>query len=615
MSETPSVLLPESRDQRRRLFVGIGLVVVLLVAAWMRFSGANWDDGTHLHPDERYISTVANAVRWPGSFGGYFDVRASSLSPYNTQEGLHYSYGQLPLFATKAVADALGRGDYEHLYLVGRWLSALADVITVLLVFILARSLIGGEDRARRDVGALVAAGLYAVTVAAIQAAHFFTTDSWLVLFGTATILLTILSIATAANGTRRHDLGLVTATGIALGLTVACKASGVFAAVAVATALGGRTWIVARAGSRGAALTRVCRDALSVLVVAYVSFRCVSPYAFKSSNWLDVRLGGPFRAALDEQRGILDGKAIFPPTYQWLLSTRVWDPLRNLATWQLGLPLALTGVAGLAVLAVAAVRPVRTACGADDEVAAAQRVAALLFAVVVFLYMSTRFQHMGRYLLPIAPILATAAGWLVVSLAKRSARGAAAVAVAVMLSTAAYALAFHAIYTHPLTRVAASRWLVAHARPGARIANENWDDSLPTGSLARPYTLVTVPVFDRDEPGKVRKLYDALRTADYYVLSSPRAWNTIGRLPERFPLMVRYYRALFHGKLGFAQVASFISVPELMGIRLDDSSAEEAFWVYDHPPVRIFRRFAAMTYAAFRAIVCGPPRPTACDR
>jgi hypothetical protein len=189
---------------------------------------------------------------------------------------------------------------------------------------------------------------------------------------------------------------------------------------------------------------------------------------------------------------------------------------------------------------------------------------------------------------------------------------------------TALYALAFHHIYTVPNTRVAASTWIATNIPAGETIANEAWDDALPTGGpwidpatgsgLTGAHRGVTVPVFDPDDGTKLHKLYDSLSSSDYYVLSSPRAWNTIGRLPELFPLMPRFYRELFAGRLGFRPAANFKSEPSLLGIRIDDSSAEEAFWVYDHPPVTIFRREGTMRWQAFRAALCQPPAPSACD-
>ena len=76
---------------------------------------------------------------------------------------------------------------------------------------------------------------------------------------------------------------------------------------------------------------------------------------------------------------------------------------------------------------------------------------------------------------------------------------------------------------------------------------------------------------------------------------------------------MTRFYRELFAGRLGFARAASFSSLPQLAGVRLDDIGAEEAFWVYDHPPVRIFRRTAPLTFAAFERALCPAAQPPAC--
>src|SRR5205085_10379195 len=139
---------------REYAWVGV-LVVVLLAGGWLRLSGVNWDQSTHLHPDERYIASLANGLRFPASPLTYFDVERSPLSPYNGVGDHSYSYGTLPLFGTKAVADVLGQGDYDHLTIVGRRLSALFDCGTTLLVFLIARLLLGGAGPRRARWGAL----------------------------------------------------------------------------------------------------------------------------------------------------------------------------------------------------------------------------------------------------------------------------------------------------------------------------------------------------------------------------------------------------------------------------------------------------------------------------
>ena len=613
---TPLARLHVDRGTVRAHAGTAALVLVIVVAAWFRLSGADWDEGAHLHPDERYISSVSNVIAFPWSPLTYLDVQESPLSPYNTHEGRAFPYGTLPIFVTKAVADIIGRGDYDHLYLVGRWLGGLLDLGTAVLVFLIARALLHGLGSRRAFQGGLLAAALYACTVAAIQAAHFYTTDIWLVFFSTVAVYLAFLALR-SSTWPRVRRMGLVAAIGACLGFSVACKASGLFVAVLVVGALLGRAAVESAASARADAALRFVRDGLLAVVTAYVSYRLVSPYSFAHSNWLDLRLSDAYDEALSTQRDILNGKSIFAPTIQWLLSQRIVDPFQNLVVWQLGLALGLCAVAGVVVLAVDAVRQaaaLRARVDEDAIEAFAMRAIVLVYVVLVFLYMSTRFQHMGRYLLPIMPLLAVAAAYGVLRSFSERPRVLAAVAALIVALTGAYALAFYAIYAERTTRLAASEWMVENIPPGARVASEHWDDSLPVGSFASGYSLLTVPVFEPDDETKLRELYEPLSRADYYALSSPRAWRTIGRLPDRYPLMVRFYEQLFAGRLGYREIASFSSKPRLAGVELDDLRAEEAFWVYDHPPVRIFEHREKLTFPEFRSVLCAPPAPSACD-
>jgi hypothetical protein len=142
-------------------------------------------------------------------------------------------------------------------------------------------------------------------------------------------------------------------------------------------------------------------------------------------------------------------------------------------------------------------------------------------------------------------------------------------------------------------------------------VVNEHWDDALPVRAVPGRLRLIELPVFDPDDDTKLRKLYDRLRGADLYVLSSPRAWNTIGRLPDRFPIMSRFYEELFDGSLGFVKAVEFESPPRLLGIELSDLGAEEPFSVYDHPTVRVYRRDGELDWPGFRSAMCdGKPLP-----
>jgi Dolichyl-phosphate-mannose-protein mannosyltransferase len=619
-----------SAAARARLWVAANQLVavaacgVFVAAGYLRLSDANWDQGQHLHPDERYISTVEDNIHWPRSPWTYFDVHTSPLSPYNTAQGADYVYGTLPLFAIKGVASLLGEDDYGRLNIVGRHLSALVDLGTLVLVFLLARLLLAALVPRRAPWGAILAAALYGFTVTAIQFSHFATVESWLVFFSTLTLYLSARACGGPVDPTQRIELGWAF-VGVALGLTIACKVSGVVVGVAVGVAILGRLAVIARVVDTKETLMRGAAAGLVLVVPGYLAYRVVSPYTFASSFWLNLSINPNYHDALARQQAALRGEGLFPPAYQWLLSRPIWSPLENLVRWQLGPPFGVAAAIGVVLLAISLALPViravrqrawrtwRTSASASAIERLTLQAMLLAFILAAFFPFATLFAHTGRYLVPLVPALAVAAAYGVVVLLNRWPRVLVTVSAILVATTAAYAFAFHTIYDRTNTRLAASHWIVAHVPAGATIANEHWDDSLPVGGDAQRYRGETVPVFDPDDEAKMRKLYDTLGPADYYFLSSPRAWRTIGRLPDRFPLMVRFYRSLFAGQLGFEEVASFRSLPTLFGLKLDDLRAEEAFWVYDHPPVMIFRHIHRLSFAQFHRALCEPPAPSPC--
>src|SRR5439155_2587056 len=117
---------------------------------------------------------------WPPQWGDLLHPDISPLNPRSDDPATHqprdFAYGSLPLFVTKAVAGTMqvvsgtSWTDYDHVVLVGRALSALLDIGTLLIVAALARRY------GRR--AANLAAFLYAVCVLPIQYAHFFATDT-----------------------------------------------------------------------------------------------------------------------------------------------------------------------------------------------------------------------------------------------------------------------------------------------------------------------------------------------------------------------------------------------------------------------------------------------------
>ena len=116
----------------------------------------------------------------------------------------------------------------------------------------------------------------------------------------------------------------------------------------------------------------------------------------------------------------------------------------------------------------------------------------------------------------------------------------------------------------------------------------------------------------------------DTIAQADYIIVPSQRAvWATC-RLPQMYPMTMAYYRALFSEHLGFSQVAFFSAplklgslfvsdlagsaawgrAPELPIFNHNLLAAEEAFSVYDHPPVWIFKKQTGFDLGAVQRIL-----------
>ena len=132
-------------------------------------------------------------------------------------------------------------------------------------------------------------------------------------------------------------------------------------------------------------------------------------------------------------------------------------------------------------------------------------------------------------------------------------------------------------------------------------------------GRSADEYDGVAFAVYAEDEYSKYYGSPDSgdmgfmgqLDKVDYIIMSSNRVYDTAGRLVMRYPALINYYKALFDGSLGFELVAEFRSSPRLFGIEVPTAVwAEEAFSVYDHPRVLIFKKTDAFTLAKAEELI-----------
>jgi hypothetical protein len=228
------------------VLLGIFLAALVALGVYFRFSWTNWNQDTDLHPDEYGLTSTITRLAMPKSLEDYFNTRLSPLSPYQkydengqaTDPGPdnRMRWGQWPIIIIRATAEVSEKictqintarqltyapddesfcahpykTGYRDLRLLGRQLSALADTLALLVLFLIGRRLYGWK------VG-LLAAALSALAVMQIQQAHFMTSDSFAVLF-------TACAIYCAVRVAQRGDWKWYALFGVAFGMALASR-------------------------------------------------------------------------------------------------------------------------------------------------------------------------------------------------------------------------------------------------------------------------------------------------------------------------------------------------------------------------------------------------------
>ncbi len=495
------------------------LALVLVVAAVLRLVGTNWGEYTYLHPDERFLIWVGADIQPIGqtaalgappnssqsgmdwrkayidvyrdcsAWGGYFDTGCSPLNPHNRGHTF-YVYGTFPMFMARYLAEwTYGHSGFSEMTDIGRPLSAVADLLSVLLVFLIAERLFG------KPVG-LLAAAFSAAAVLQIQQAHFFTMDTFANLFTFLAFYLAVLVMkvqvpemepfpdSAAETETLERQLGLLAGFvrhpyfglslgfGVALGMAVASKINVAVVALILPAALLVRLPSIPKE-RREAWMVRAFAYLVLAAITSLLVFRLLQPYAFSGPGFFGLKPNPLWVANILEQRNQAAGDVDFPPALQWARRTPVWFALKNLVAWGLGLPLGLLAAAGFFWAGWKILR------GDWKEHALLWSWTALYFA-----WQAPTLNPTMRYFLPIYPTLAIFAAWLVGEVYRwgqapalaAAARGGLArlvgwlqrrarllawlVGGGVLVGVFIYAFAFLTIYTRPITRVDASRWI-----------------------------------------------------------------------------------------------------------------------------------------------------------
>ncbi|MCB8928973.1 MAG: glycosyltransferase family 39 protein [Ardenticatenaceae bacterium] len=402
------------------------LLLILAMAAYFRFTGLTWGEGNFLHPDEFFLMDVASRLQPADSFFEYMRTSESPLNPYNVDKGF-YVYGNFPMTFTRYFAEwaasacnnfpdlcAQTYNSFYGLQQSGRFLSALVDLFTVLLTYLIGRRLYSWQ-------AGLLAAFFQGTAVMAIQQSHFFTMDNWAAFF-TALGVYTAVRAAGFGDDKAKWQIHWWLLFGLSLGLAVASRIN--VAPLAVIINISAVAWLVRRGTpGKASAIPALARSIFSASFWAYWSpppsrwwcsawpSHTPSPMpplpAMKSSpkrvrnrahsrsgcvpSWASTRSG----AATWMKSSSSKAGSFLPPALQWTDRDAIVFPFTNMVLYGMGIAAGLTAWAGLfwALWRIVRAWP--------DWLAHAIPVS---WSLLYFLFMATRWVKSIRYFLPIYP-------------------------------------------------------------------------------------------------------------------------------------------------------------------------------------------------------------------
>ena len=530
------------------------LLIILLFAFILRLYGIDWDQGAHLHPDERMLIMVAEKIH-------FFD----NLNPD------FFNYGSLPIYALKGISQTidiffpfLNLASYNGMLYVGRYMSIFADLTVIFIIFKTAKLLF----KEKQEI-ALFACFFYSICFFAIQNTHFFVVDVFLNLFIALTVYLLILFV-------KKPCLKKITYISISFAAALAVKITAIIMLPVIVITI---IIKVVRKYKNNKIFKALLYTAL-FSTLSLLFFFIFMPYAFFNYH--------SFLNDISSQITMNSNPYIFPYTLQYIDTLPYLYYLKNIFIWGLGPIISCLSLIGI-IYFVFNIKRVKNK---------GLVFVYLIFYIFYFLVMGRSSVKFMRYMLILYPFLAILASGGIYYLKKKNMH---IILYPIIFFSLLWTLMFVNIYSQKHTRIAATEWINNNIERNKTIAVEHWDDRLPIYGSEK-YTILELRLYELpDDEKKWKEINNVLDKSDYIIIASNRLYTPLQRLNDCkryekcYPKTSTYYKLLFNEELGFKKQAEFSVYPKIeignFKLEIVDNNADESFTVYDHPKIMIFKK------------------------
>ncbi len=524
-------------------------LLILLIGGFLRFYKLDWGEGYFFHPDERNVAHLAASIAPPLNFNFF----TQGTFAYGSL--MAYLVFGLDFFRRAFLSGLIPQDSFTFSLLALRVISSFFSTLTIFLIYLV------GEKFWNKKV-AVLAASFLAFSPGAIQAAHF----------GTAESILSFLYLLVFFLNLRLFQKNNLRDFFLALFFAAAASAIKINSLVLVPLSV----LILFFSGKkkyRWGAKVLVVGGGLLVFSLLVLLF---SPY-YLTSN---------FKMMFDYEQQLVRGKIDVFYTRQFFETKPVIFQFLKILPF-VSNPLIVFLFPFFIVYYLLTL--IQKSWRENRNV-----LFLLCFWGAFFLPNALLFTKWTRYMIPTLPFLTLLAAVFIEKFVKSRPRP---IFIFLILTSLLWGIAFTSIYYHQDTRLAASAWIYQSLENNSFLLSETAnviDIPLPPKGKMPPKTFI-VKNFDFYHFEKNQALIDELLTnlekSDYILIPSRRLFGGMGRFPQKYPLVNRYYQLLFSGELGFEEIKRFTSYPRLWFLEFPDERAEETWSVFDHPVIRIYRK------------------------
>ncbi len=523
--------------------LNLSLVVIIFLGVFFRFYNLGWDGGQNYQPDENNIAIAVSKLSIPDHLDPEF-----------------YAYNGVVLWILELGSNVMASitnnhdwlVDWNKLNIIGRYFSAFFSSVSIIVFYSVLRKLFSRS-------WAVFGTFLFSFCVGLIQTAHFAVSESVLLL-ELLTIILITLNIGEDYRN-RKNWMFLFVATGIAIGT----KTTGII-------------FMVIPFFTSFVLFLKTKDKRIIFYLIFYILYTALTVYLVSPLSFV---FWEKFVESMKYEKAVVDGTIDVKYTVQFRNTPIYLFFIKNLF-WYTG------------ILPIAAFIGIFNWIYVGVKKRKFYFLAPLVFGLIYFGYVGGWYAKFIRYTIPFLPVFFIAAVYGVSFLYSKIKPKALKYLLVIIISAVSFlwTISFMSIYFKENSRITASKWMLANIPDHSSVITEHWDMRLPAsidGEYPR-YNFITMLVFDPDTTAKVNEMANNLSEADYYIVGSQRGYGPITRIPDEYPYTSKFYKKLFSGELGYTKIKEIGSSPMIGNFKVDDSSAEETFRVFDHPTIYVFK-------------------------